>query len=81
MGEVAVVAKIFPESMEVFEKLKGEIKRRMNPYRIEEEEIAFGMKALKVTVIVKDEGGRNIEEELKRVKGVSEVQIEEVGRV
>jgi len=81
MGEVAVVAKVFPDSMEVFGKLKESIKKSVKPFRIEEEEIAFGMKALKVTVVVKDAGGEDVEGKLKRIKGVSEVQIEEVGRI
>ncbi|MEM3555409.1 MAG: elongation factor 1-beta [Candidatus Micrarchaeia archaeon] len=81
MGEVAVVAKVFPDSMEVFDELKENIKKKVNPYKLEEEEIAFGMKALRVTVIVKDAGGEDVEEKLKSLKGVSEVQIEEVGRI
>jgi translation elongation factor EF-1beta len=79
MGSVAVTAKVFTESMEIFDKVKGSIQDEMNPYKLEEEEVAFGMRAIKVTFIVKDSsGGSDIEERLRKVKGVSEVQIEEV---
>ncbi|MCX6775374.1 MAG: elongation factor 1-beta [Candidatus Micrarchaeota archaeon] len=79
MGSVAVVAKVFPESPESLEKVKNSIQKEINPYKLDEEEVAFGMKALRVTIIVKDSGGgSDIEEKLKRIAGVSEVQIEEV---
>jgi len=79
MGSVALTAKVFPESMEVFEEVKNSIKNEMKPYKVEEEEVAFGMKALKVTFLIKDSsGGSDIEEMLRKIKGVSEVQVEEV---
>jgi translation elongation factor EF-1beta len=79
MGSVAVTAKVFVEDMEVFDKVKDSIQKEMDPYKLEEEEVAFGMKVLKVTFVVKDSsGGSDIEERLKKVKGVSEVQVEEV---
>jgi elongation factor 1-beta len=79
MGSVAVTAKVFPESMEVFEKVKESIQKEMKPYKLEEEEVAFGMKVIKVTILVKDaSGGSDIEERLRKVSGVSEVQVEEV---
>jgi len=79
MGSVAVTAKVFPESPEALEKVKNSIQKEIKPYKLDEEEVAFGMKALKVTIIVKDSsGGSDIEEKLKRIAGVSEVQVEEV---
>jgi translation elongation factor aEF-1 beta len=79
MGTAAVITKVFPESPEVLEKVKSAIQNEMNPYKLEEEEVAFGMKALKVTILVKDSsGGSDIEERLKKIEGVSEVQVEGV---
>jgi translation elongation factor aEF-1 beta len=79
MGTAAIITKVFPESPEVLDKVKSSIQEEMNPYRLEEEEVAFGMKALRVTILVKDSsGGTEIEERLKKIPGVSEVQIEEV---
>ncbi|NYZ76333.1 elongation factor 1-beta [Candidatus Micrarchaeota archaeon] len=79
MGTAAVITKVFPESPEVFEKVKSSIQNEMKPYKLEEEEVAFGIKALKVTILVKDSsGGSDIEERLRKIEGVSEVQVEEV---
>jgi translation elongation factor aEF-1 beta len=79
MGSVAVTAKVFPESPEALDKVKNSIQNEMKPYKLDEEEVAFGMKAIKVTILVKDSsGGSDIEEKLKKIPGVSEVQIEEV---
>jgi len=79
MGTTAVITKVFPESPEVLEKVKSSIQNEMKPYKLEEEEVAFGMKALKVTILVKDSsGGSDIEERLRKIEGVSEVQVEEV---
>jgi elongation factor 1-beta len=82
MAIVAVIAKVYPESMEVFDEVKNSIQREMKPYRVDEEEVAFGMKALRVTVLVEDSsGGSDVEERMRKIKGVSEVQVEEVTRV
>ncbi|NYZ78686.1 elongation factor 1-beta [Candidatus Micrarchaeota archaeon] len=79
MGTAAVIIKVFPESPEMLEKVKCSIQNELKPYKLEEEEVAFGMKALKVTILVKDSsGGSDIEEKLKKIPGVSEVQTEEV---
>ncbi len=79
MGTAAVITKVFPESPEVLEKVKSSIQNELKPYKLEEEEVAFGMKALKVTILVKDSsGGSDIEEKLRKIAGVSEVQVEEV---
>jgi translation elongation factor aEF-1 beta len=82
MGKVAIVIRIFPEDMETFEDLKKAIKDSMNPVRMDEEELAFGAKAIRITIIGEDEAGSDwVEEKLKGIKGVSEVQVEGVGRL
>jgi translation elongation factor EF-1beta len=79
MGKVAVIVKVFPESMEVFGEVKGTIEKEFKPYDIKEEEVAFGLKALKLTFLMDDkQGSGGIEEKLMKVKGVSEAQVEEV---
>jgi translation elongation factor aEF-1 beta len=79
MGTAAVITKVFPESPEMLEKVKSSIQSELKPYKLEEEEVAFGMKALKVTILVKDSsGGGDIEDKLRKIPGVSEVQTEEV---
>ena len=82
MGRVVALIKVFPESMEVFEELKENIRREINPARIDEEPVAFGFKALKVTVVMADEAGSgDIEEKIKKIKGASEVEVVDVGRI
>ncbi|OIO20987.1 elongation factor 1-beta [Candidatus Micrarchaeota archaeon CG11_big_fil_rev_8_21_14_0_20_47_5] len=83
MGEVAVKLKIYPEGMEEFEELKVKVKTELNANKIEEEEIAFGMKAIIATVIVGDSAGGSdaLEEKASKIAGVSQVQVESVDRL
>ncbi len=83
MGEVAVKLKIYPEGMEEFEALKEKVKAELNASKIEEEEIAFGMKAIIATVIVGDSAGGSdaLEEKAGKIAGVSQVQVESVDRL
>ncbi len=85
MGDVLVTYKIMPEGVDVdFEKMKEEVKKRVGTLgKIAEfdlQPIAFGLKALVVKVIVKDEGGiaDKIEEEFNKIENVQGVVIEEV---
>jgi len=79
MGNVAVALKIMPESPETdLEKLKIEISKKMKIQDSKIEPIAFGLKALKILVIVPDKETEDIESKLKEIKGVSEVETESV---
>ncbi len=76
MGEVILVFKILPKSPEGFEKIKKQLEN-LNPQRIEEEPIAFGLKAIKLTVIVPDAEGEQdkIENKIRQIDGVGEVEV------
>ncbi|HLC51286.1 MAG TPA: elongation factor 1-beta [archaeon] len=77
MGSVAVSMKISAESAEVdLNKVKDEIAKRVKVQDFKLEPIAFGLKCLKILVIVPDEKGENISEEIKRIKGVGDVEVE-----
>ena len=88
MGEVAAKMKIMPESvdtnlLELREKIKGAIPEGTDLHgEIIEEPIAFGLKALIVTLIVNDrEGGTEaVEEAFSKVPGVENVQVLELYR-
>jgi len=88
MGEVAAKMKIMPKSVdtnlvELREKIKGAIPAGADLHgEIVEEPIAFGLKALIVTLIVNDrEGGTEaIEEAFARVPGVENIQVLELYR-
>ena len=83
MGEVVAVIKVMPESPEAFDKVKSAIEGSIKAERIEEEPIAFGLKAIKITVVVKDEEGGTeaIEDKLRSIEGVSDVQVVDLGRL
>jgi len=78
MGTVAVTFKIMPESLDVnVEEIKNEISkmRKIQDYNIET--VAFGLKILRVLILIPDQvGTEKIENEIKNVKGVSEVEVE-----
>ena len=88
MGDVAVQIKVMPRSTEVdLEQLKRKVElaipsdARLHSFDIQP--IAFGLKALLVTVIVDDaEGGTDsTEEALSRVDGVESIQVVTVTRM
>jgi len=77
MGDVAISLKIMPESPDTdLEKIKEEISKKIEIKDSKIEPIAFGLKALKILIIVSDKESENIENEIKSVNGVSEVEVE-----
>jgi len=84
MGKVLVTAKLFPEGPEVdLEKIKKEVKEKINPEKIEEEPIAFGLVSLKIEKVIEDDGKslEELEEKLKSISNVSQAEIVQVSRV
>ncbi|VVB66224.1 Elongation factor 1-beta [Candidatus Gugararchaeum adminiculabundum] len=82
MAQVATIVKVFPESMDHFEDLKQRLQKHFKPLKIGEEEMAFGMKAIILTLILnEDDGSEKIEHEIATFKGVSQAQIDSVDRL
>ena len=85
MGDVLVTYKIMPSGVDVdLEKMKKEVEEKLNGIakinNFSEEPIAFGLKALIVRVIVKDEGGitekiEGILQDIENVQGVVEGEV------
>jgi elongation factor 1-beta len=76
MGMVGMSLRIMPASAETdLEKVKSEIAKKIKVHDSKIEPIAFGLKALRILVVVPD-GQQNVEEEIKKIKGVGEVEIE-----
>ena len=78
MAKVGVLFKVFAQEgrlEEVIEKIKSDLK----PQDIRSEELAFGIKIIKVLFVFEDSetGSSNVEEKLKKVNGVSEVEVEQ----
>ena len=75
MGEVIVVFRIMPDSVENFESVKKQCEA-LKPDRLEEEPIAFGLKALKFTKIIPDSGGfmDKLENDINSIKGLGSAE-------
>lgn len=85
MGDVAVLLKILPVDVELdIEALKNNIVENVKPLcevnKVELQEIGFGLKAVKLQVIVPDEEGRidKVEQVITSLEGVGQVDTEEV---
>jgi elongation factor 1-beta len=76
MGDVIIVLKVLPTSPEKFDAVKEGL-QKLNPKRLEEEPIGFGLSALKFTTIIPDAGGEQdkLEENIKSIDGVSEIEV------
>lgn len=85
MGDVAVLMKILPADVELdIEALKEQVIGKVKPLcevnKVEINEVGFGLKAIKIQVIVPDEEGKidQVEETISSVEGVGQVDTEEV---
>ncbi|MEM3791643.1 MAG: hypothetical protein QXL16_02865 [Candidatus Micrarchaeaceae archaeon] len=77
MGDVATLFKIYFDP-EKEERVKEKIKEEINPKDIKLEDVAFGIKVMKVLVVHKDEeGSAKYEEKIRGIEGVNEVEVEE----
>ena len=85
MGNVAATLKVMPEGPETdIEKMREEImKIEPTPKDVQVEEIAFGLKAVKVLFVIPDaQGGTDeLEEKLSKISGVKDVSTEEVSLI
>ncbi len=85
MGDVAVLLKILPTDVELdIEALKEKVVESVKPLcevnKVELQEIGFGLKAIKIQVIIPDEEGKidKVEQTISSVEGVGQVDTEEV---
>ena len=89
MARVAVIMKVLPNDVsiqpqELLEKIKAALPSEYQIMSSGEEPIAFGLKALKVIIAIPEEtegGTEKLEELIKSVDGVEEVEIEAVHRL
>ena len=82
MGDVICVFRIMPDSPDNFDSIKAGLEA-LQPDRLEEEPIAFGLKALKFTKIIPDEvegALPELEEKLKNVEHIQSVETITVSR-
>ncbi|MFG1519922.1 MAG: elongation factor 1-beta [Thermoplasmataceae archaeon] len=85
MGEVVVAFRVLPEDPEAgTENLQDAIRAKISGLceinKIFSQEIAFGLKAIRVEIIIPDQEGKvgEMEETLMHIPGVSQVDTEDV---
>ena len=82
MGQVAIALNIIPSSPEVsLENVKEEIEKKMKVQDSKIEPIGFGISRLRLLIIAPDAGGSDtdkIENEIRSVAGVENVEVESV---
>lgn len=84
MGKIGVVLKLMPESPETdLEKIKEEVRNKVQVSDMDEENVAFGLKAVMVSTVVDDgEGGTDeVENKLAEIEGVQSVDVEDVQKL
>lgn len=83
MSDVIVTFKVMPTGVDVdLDKLENAVKASINPKRIGREPIAFGLIAIKATVLMQDAEGQleSVENKLRAIEGVGDVQVTEITR-
>ena len=67
-----------PPTAKMVEKVSRSVKETLQPKSMQLEDVAFGIKVLKVLFIHEDSDGSSaLEEKLRKIKGVNEVEVEE----
>lgn len=76
MGDVILVYRILPSETSKFGAVKAGLER-LDPKRLEEEPIGFGVIALKFTTIVPDAAGTQeaLEEKIAAIDGVGDTEL------
>lgn len=82
MSKVAVVFKVYPQD-NMLDKAVENIKKEMNPPGMQIEDVAFGIKVIKVLFKFDDSetSSSTIEDKLRKVEGVGEIEVFEEGLI
>ena len=80
---VAAQVKIYLDEPSSMAKVKSGIEKMVKVQRFSEEDVGFGIKVLKATLLLMDSEGAmdKLEAQIRSVEGVSEIEVEEVGRM
>ncbi|MEM1513512.1 MAG: elongation factor 1-beta [Candidatus Thermoplasmatota archaeon] len=86
MGKVAIKFKLMPSDISLnLESIKEKAEKAMPNYaKIVKHEIlpvAFGLKALLLTVVMPDQSPDELIEKLEKIEGIESVTVEEVGLI
>ncbi|MCX6821382.1 MAG: elongation factor 1-beta [Candidatus Aenigmarchaeota archaeon] len=78
VGSVIVTFKIMPEGVETdLDSVEKDIKKEINPQRMERIPIAFGLNAVQIIKLVDEIEGEmdRVTDKIKSIKGVREVEV------
>ncbi|MDP8011320.1 MAG: elongation factor 1-beta [Thermoplasmata archaeon] len=85
MGEVGIIYKILPRDLEIdvndlSKRIEENLKNICNVKGVQIKPIAFGLQAILMFVSIKDEGNASeiVEQKIREVEGVGEIDIEEM---
>ena len=84
MGEVVCVIKILPKEADQFDAMREAVRKAVGKIEGEQvEDIAFGIKSLNITVIVKDDQGgtETIEKKIAALPLVGDSQVTDAARL
>jgi translation elongation factor aEF-1 beta len=84
MGKISCVYKVMPEDSETdLEKIKNQVREILEVEDLGEEEVAFGLKAVKVSTITTDEKGGTdaVEEKLEQLENVQSFELEHFNKI
>ncbi|MFB6245844.1 MAG: elongation factor 1-beta [Candidatus Nanohaloarchaea archaeon] len=79
MGKIACVFKLMPEDADTdLDGIKDQVRDKVEAEDIGEEDVAFGLKAIKVSAITTDEKGGtdHVENQLEEVEDVQSIELE-----
>ncbi|MCD6092906.1 MAG: elongation factor 1-beta [Candidatus Aenigmarchaeota archaeon] len=81
MGQVAVKLKVMPKTTDVnMDEMKNKIKNLdINIKDMKTEDLAFGLKTIKLLIVLPDRGGTDeIENRIREIEEVGEVETEDI---
>ncbi|BCS90836.1 MAG: hypothetical protein ARM1_0293 [Candidatus Micrarchaeota archaeon] len=77
MSKVSIVYRIYPKENYNSERLKSKL-MELGAKGVQEEEVAFGIKVVKALFVYEDsEGSTEIEDSIKKLEDVNELDVEE----
>lgn len=81
--DVAVDLKIYLEDVTKINEVRSSVEKIGKVQNMREEELGFGIKTIKLTILLSDsEGGMDAaEEKIKKIQYVSELEVENITRI